>query len=120
MFDFHKLEVYRKSLDFNAGILALIKNTSIDKSIRDQLKRAALSISLNIAEGTSRFTKPDRRNFYVISRGSVYECVAILDHMLKVKALEEKQYNSLVSLLEEISKMLYTLIERLGTSKVKY
>lgn len=80
MFDFEKLEVYKKAKAFNKDVLTLMKNTkSIDVVTKNQLRRASLSIVLNIAEGTSRFSKPDKRNFYVISRGSAFECVAIFD-----------------------------------------
>ena len=47
--------------------------------LADQLNRAALSISANIAEGNGWFTKPDRRNFFLIARGSVQECVPLLE-----------------------------------------
>ncbi|MDZ4663957.1 MAG: four helix bundle protein [Bacteroidota bacterium] len=42
---------------------------------------------LNIAEGSSRFSKADRRNFFVIARGSVFECVAIFDFMKEEQLL---------------------------------
>lgn len=34
---------------------------------------------INIAEGSGRYTKADKKNFYIISRGSVYECVSLFD-----------------------------------------
>ena len=45
----------------------------------NQLNRAALSISANIAEGNGRFTVRDRQNFFGIARGSVQECVPLLE-----------------------------------------
>jgi four helix bundle protein len=51
----------------------------MDRITKDQLRRASLSIVLNIAEGSGRFTKPAKRNFYVIAKGSVYECSALFD-----------------------------------------
>jgi four helix bundle protein len=78
MFDFEKLEVYQRAKEFNAEMALFLSKNEIDRITRDQLKRASLSVALNIAEGSSRFSKPDRKNFLVISRGSLFECIAIL------------------------------------------
>ena len=50
-------------------------------ALADQLRRAALSVSLNIAEGSGKGTMEDReaRRFYAIARGSALECAAIVD-----------------------------------------
>ena len=47
--------------------------------LRDQLKRAAMSIPLNIAEGVGKPTGPDRSRFHAVARGSALECGAVLD-----------------------------------------
>jgi len=60
MFDFEKLVVYSKARVFNKNVIALLKDAK-SRIVIDQLQRAALSISLNIAEGSGRFTKPDKR-----------------------------------------------------------
>ena len=84
MFDFEKLSVYQKSKVFNKNVAVFLSNTKTDRTTNDQLRRASFSIMLNIAEGTGRFTKPDKRNFYVIARGSAFECVAIFGSGEKV------------------------------------
>ena len=81
MFDFEKLEVYKKAKDLNKSIAEFLSNSDCDKTTHDQLRRASFSIMLNIAEGSGRFTKPDKKNFYIIARGSVFECVAIFDYL---------------------------------------
>ena len=48
-------------------------------SLRDQLRRAAFSIALNIAEGTGKTQPRDRKRYYAIARGSAMECAAICD-----------------------------------------
>ena len=73
------LDVYRVSLEFQ-GLIATILS-SAHGELRSQLDRAALSISLNVAEGAGRCSAPDRRRFYSIARGSALECTAILDVM---------------------------------------
>ena len=79
MFDFEKLDIYKKAKFFNSEIRQFIKLTKLDPTTKDQLRRASFSIVLNIAEGSGRFTKPDRKNFFIISRSSIFECIAILD-----------------------------------------
>jgi four helix bundle protein len=113
MFDFQKLEVYNKSKVFNKKINNLMRLSSFDRTTNDQLRRASFSIMLNIAEGSSRFGNRDHKNFIVISRGSAFECVAILDYLLDNQEIERNTYAELYDFLEEISKMLYSLIKRL-------
>jgi four helix bundle protein len=79
----------------------------------DQLNRAALSISANIAEGNGRFTKPDRKNFFGIARGSVQECVPLLELARRRQLIDDARHAELKSQLEEISKMLSGLINGL-------
>lgn len=63
MFDFEKLEAYRKAKVFNKVIYHYILiNKQLDRTTKDQLRRASFSIMLNIAEGSRRSSQPDRRN----------------------------------------------------------
>ncbi len=78
-FEFRNTDVYILSKNFYRDIKQRLTEKNADRFITDQLKRASLSISLNIAEGYGRFHKADKRNFYVTARASVYECVAGLD-----------------------------------------
>ena len=114
MFDFEKLDIYKKTKCFNSDIRRLIKSTKLDPTTKDQLRRASFSIVLNIAEGSGRFSKADRRNFYVISRSSIFECIAILDVLKDETILDENQFESLYLQAEVISKMLYAMIKNLS------
>lgn len=78
-FKFEELRIYQESIDFVSTIYVLTKEwpTIYKYSLADQLQRAALSIPLNIAEGSGR-TSNDFAHFITISRGSCYECIAIL------------------------------------------
>jgi four helix bundle protein len=74
------------------------------------LNRAALSIAANIAEGNGRFTKADRRNFFGVARGSVQECVPLLELALRRGLLSTADHEAMKSQLEEIARMLGGLI----------
>lgn len=113
MFDFENLEVYKKAKRFNESIHSFILRHKLDRTTKDQLRRASFSIMLNIAEGSGRSTKPDKKNFYTISRGSVFECVAILDFLKGINIIQEEEYKQYYAFLEEISKMLYSMIQTL-------
>ncbi len=115
MFDFEKLFVYQKAKAFNQEIYSCIySDKTIDRIIANQLRRAALSVPLNIAEGTSRFSKPDRKNFYVIARGSVFECVAVFDILKEERKMQQEQYANLYGKADELSKILYAMIKVLS------
>ncbi|MFN5625429.1 MAG: four helix bundle protein, partial [Planctomyces sp.] len=74
---------------------------------------AALSISANIAEGNGRFTKPDRKNFFGIARGSVQECVPLLELARRRGLVTAEDDEALKAQLEEIGRMLSGLINGL-------
>lgn len=112
MFDFEKLTVYLKAKEYNIKVNQFLSETSLDRTTNDQLRRASFSIMLNIAEGTGRFTKPDRRRFYVISRGSVFECVAIFDYLKDIGSISKEEFEQFYAELEELSKMLFGLIKQ--------
>ena len=79
-FTFEKLIVYQKAIDFADQVCQLTEQFPRGYGfVVKQLNRASLSIAANIAEGNGRFTKPDRKNFFGIARGSVQECVPLLE-----------------------------------------
>lgn len=113
MFDFEQLNVYQKALKLNKKIFSFLKtNKYIDYFLQDQLKRASTSIVINIAEGVGRFTKLDRRRFYIISRGSAFEVIAILQIIASQYSVDQKSYQVIKTDIEEISRMLFGLIKK--------
>jgi len=74
-FLFNKLEAYQKAVNLADKITALTeKFPKGTYYLSEQLNRAVLSISLNIAEGNGRFHRKDRQNFFRIAGGSTFEC----------------------------------------------
>jgi four helix bundle protein len=100
MFDFEKLIVYQKVRAFNKELHISVLNKKMDRNTYTQLDRAATSIMLNIAEGSARFTNRDKKNFYIISRGSLLECIAVLQKLLDLDLIEKAIYESLYGLLK--------------------
>ena len=111
-FLFEKLQVYQKSVDFADHVAALTETFPRGYGfLADQLNRASLSIAANIAEGNGRFTKADRKHFFTIARGSVHECVPLLELARRRGLLPDAGHNALKAGLEEIARMLSGLIK---------
>ncbi len=110
-FEFQKWPVYQGALEFAGLAYSLCAELPKDSAtgIRDQLRRASHSIALNIAEGSSRYSVRDKTQFFRVARGSVFECVAVIDLVRKLNLVQsdlEKHYVQLTSL----GKMLSGLI----------
>ncbi|TSA38823.1 MAG: four helix bundle protein [Porphyromonadaceae bacterium] len=107
MFDFEKLDLYQELKKLNYMVYKKIRSSSgIDPYIIDQWKRASLSSLLNLAEGTGRMTSADKQHFYTISRGSVFECVAIIELTKDLGYLTNEEYEEFYLGYEKASKML--------------
>lgn len=105
-----KLEVYQASIQFLTHASTLIKNLPRGNGeIKDQLKRASLSIVLNLAEGYGKTSVDDRSKFYDISKGSSHESAALLDVCKLMGLITEEDYAKGKNLLFKIVCMLVKL-----------
>ena len=71
-------------------------------------------ILANLAEGNGRFTKPDRKHFFGIARGSILECLPLLELATRRQLIDAAQRDELRDCLEELGRMLSGLIKGLG------
>ena len=106
MFDFLKLNVYQKAKHFYNCTKQMTDNIKVEDYTKDQLSRDAFSINLNIAEGSGKFSKRDRKNFF--------ECVAILDILHDEKKINDQTFQSHLNDAENLSKSLYYMIQNLS------
>ena len=108
MFNFEKLDVWQKAIDVADLVYNHTRNFPPDErfGLTNQMRRAAVSISSNIAEGTSRMSQTDFARFIEIATGSVFEVVSqsFIDHQQGF--LREENFRALYSAAEEIGRML--------------
>jgi four helix bundle protein len=114
MFDFQKLEVYKKAKGFHVACKRIILENKLDRYVIDQLGRASFSIPLNIAEGSGKFSKADRKNYFTTARASVFECVAVLDILNDAGKIAEPELEKLMKDADELSRILYAMIKNLS------
>jgi four helix bundle protein len=106
MFNFEKLEVWQKAIDFADVICKEALPAEERFGLTNQLRRAAVSISSNIAEGSSGSSKNDFARFAEIVAGSVFEAVSQAFIARRQKFLSEDQFTRIYADAEELSRML--------------
>jgi len=98
-----RLDVYQRAIEFLALSVKVLETFPRGHgNLVDQLRRAALSIPLNIAEGVGKNTTDDQRRYFAIARGSAMECAAILDACRILKLVEAAQVEQGKGLLERV------------------
>lgn len=111
MFGFQQLDVYRRAIEFLTLAVPLsAKPPRGYYALRDQLRRASLSISLNIAEGSGAGGPADAKRFYAIARGSALECAGILEAMTTLRFVEKEEISTPMKLLDRIVAMLTVMV----------
>lgn len=115
MFDFEKLDLYQELKKLNLMAFQTLREAKdMDPYVMDQWKRASLSSVLHLAEGTGRMTPTDKKHFYTLARGSVFECVAILDMVHRMGHIDEPLFEVFYAGYEKVSKMLLGMYRSQG------
>ena len=117
IFNFETLTIYRDGVELVNLIYLLTKNFPKEElfGITSQLRRAGVSIILNIAEGSSR-TRKDFAHFLALSKGSCFECVAILEICRNQAYITDREYNELYEKLNKLSRMISKFQSSLRTA----
>ncbi|WP_413291827.1 four helix bundle protein [Bdellovibrio sp. HCB185ZH] len=116
-FSFENLDVYQRAVAFNLAVDDLLSREGVSRTLADQFSRAALSIPLNIAEGNGRWHKGDKRQFFWIARGSVFECIPILEVMFVKNIISSQEREWTRAELEVMGKMLTKLAQAHSDNK---
>uniref|UniRef100_A0A832DNX1 Four helix bundle protein n=1 Tax=Ignavibacterium album TaxID=591197 RepID=A0A832DNX1_9BACT len=110
-FSHEKLIVYQRSLEFIEFVEKILSKLKDNLSVYDQIDKSSTSISLNIAEGTGKYSSKDKNKYYDIVRGSATESAACLDVMFRRRRITEEENSHGKEILFEIVSMLVGLVK---------
>lgn len=112
----HKnLDVYKIAMEVVKEVYNTTKKFPFEEryALTSQLRRASVSVCSNIAEGSSRRTKQEKRRFFEISRSSLVEIDTQLEISMVIEYLQKNQIVELEKYLERVFMMLTKLIDKL-------
>ena len=113
--DFRELKVWQKAMELTIEIYSIVNLLPPSETyvLSDQMRRAAISIPSNIAEGQGRDTMKEFNRFLSVARGSLRELSTQLEICERVHYMDQSQTSKASSLIEEIDKMLNALSKSL-------
>ena len=112
VYDFEKLDVYQCALDLMKALFSINNEipASLQYSVGNQLIRAGLSVSNNIAEGSGKLSAKEKRRYYGTAIDSCRECVSILNVLKNENLVDKKNTEASRVLCHRITSMMYKLI----------
>ena len=118
MFNFEKLDTWQRAIQFADLVYRATRRFPDEErfGLTSQMRRAAVSISSNIAEGTSRHSRDDYARFLEIAAGSLFEVVSQSFIGRNQGFLNEEDFRSLYTAAEEQSRMLSGLRKSLNVA----
>ena len=113
LFDFEKLNVYQKALNFIDKIFLIVDNLPKEYrySLGENLLRAGLSIANNLAEGNGKRFKKEKNRYFGTSLDSTRECISVFNVLRRQKLLKKDEYDKLRLDGKEITSMIWKLID---------
>ncbi|WP_298793049.1 four helix bundle protein [uncultured Allomuricauda sp.] len=112
---FEQIISWKKARNLNKEIYELTRQVAFSKdfALRDQIRRASISISSNIAEGYGRKTNKEFIYFLNVAQASCYEVKSQLYLAMDVEYVNNAEFEKVYGICEEISKTIYGLIKHL-------
>ncbi len=108
MMSYRRLVVYQHSRKYVKDIYLLTKDFPKEElfALTNQLRRAAVSITSNIAEAMGRFSDKDKLHFLEFAFGSLYETMSQIEIALDLNYITKEQYDDMEKQVSDIAKML--------------
>lgn len=103
---FEDIKSYQIAFEICLKVHKLTKSKDFDYSLRDQIRRSAVSVISNIAEGFERQSNNEFKKFLFYSKGSVGELRAQLSLAFELELIREEEYKQLYKDCMEVSKLL--------------
>ncbi|RLS44099.1 MAG: four helix bundle protein [Planctomycetota bacterium] len=108
MFGFEKLDVWQLAIEYSDDVYATTRSFPSEErfGLTNQLRRASVSISSNIAEGSSRSSRKEFGRFIEIAFGSLLETVSQLSIAKRQNFLDQPNFDRLYAAADRLSRML--------------
>ena len=119
--DFRDLEVWQKSMDLAVDVYMIARRFPREErfELTSQLRKAVVSVSSNIAEGSGRATTKDLLNFLATARGSLRESESLLLLSQRLGYVSEHDLKAVIQLVHRVGQMLTALRKKLRTKLKK-
>ena len=118
------LIVWQKAMEMTIALYQIVRKLPKEETyaLGEQMRRAAVSVPSNIAEGFGRNSKKEYIQFLFIANGSVCELETQLILCVRLKYLTEQEIQPIINLLDEIKKIIMTITKKLSdnTSTSKF
>src|SRR3989344_5649401 len=115
--NFKDLEVFRLSYDLVLDVYKIVDKIEGEKDFVSQVKRAVVSVPLNIAEGCSRFSKKGFLQFLSYSYGSLRELEVLFMLGMDLKFVKEEEYLEIEEKRDKVSKKLFLFMKKVEKDK---
>ncbi|MDZ7579487.1 MAG: four helix bundle protein [Deltaproteobacteria bacterium] len=115
---FEELEVWQNACALAVRVYEVLESCR-DFGLKDQMRRSAVSIASNIAEGAERGSTPDFIRFLHMSKGSAAELRTQVYIACRIQLISEQIQKQLTNELKSISKMIHALIKSLKPKNLK-
>lgn len=113
--NFRKLHIWNDSLELVTDCYRMTESLPSDEKfgLVSQIRRAAVSVSSNIAEGANRSSDKDFVRFLYMSKGSISELITQMEITVRLGMIKANEIEPLNDMLDKLDKSIYKLIQKL-------